>query len=60
MFPIVAAAVVLLAILLIILLVRAAAKPDTFRVQRAVTIDAPPANVFGMINDFHHWGACLS
>jgi uncharacterized protein YndB with AHSA1/START domain len=53
MLPIVAAAFVLLAILLVC----AAAKPDTFRVQRAITIDAPPANVFGMINDFHHWGA---
>jgi uncharacterized protein YndB with AHSA1/START domain len=53
MLPIAAAAVVLLAILLVC----AAAKPDTFRVQRAISIDAPPANVFGMINDFHHWGA---
>ena len=53
MFPIVAAAAVLIAILL----VSAAAKPDTFRVQRAIRIDAPPEHIFGMINDFHHWGA---
>ena len=34
----------------------AATKPDTFRVQRATSIKAPPEKVFALINDFHNWG----
>ena len=34
----------------------ATTKPDTFRVQRATTIKAPPEKVFALINDFHNWG----
>lgn len=34
----------------------AATKPDTFRVQRAASIKAPPDKVFALINDFHQWG----
>jgi uncharacterized protein YndB with AHSA1/START domain len=33
----------------------AATKPDTFRVQRAASIKAPPDKVFALINDFHQW-----
>jgi len=39
------------------LLIYAATKPDTFRVQRATSIKAPPEKVFALINDFHRWGA---
>ena len=35
----------------------AAAKPDTFRVQRAATINAPPPAVFALINDYRNWSA---
>ncbi len=38
-------------------LVLAARKPDSFRVQRAITIQAPPDRIFALINDFHAWGA---
>ncbi len=38
-----------------IVLVFAATRPSTFRVQRSIEIDAPPATVFALINDFHHW-----
>lgn len=34
----------------------ATTKPDTFRVQRATSIKAPPEKVFALINDFHNWG----
>lgn len=34
----------------------ALSKPDTFRVERAITIKAPPDKVFTLINDFHQWG----
>jgi hypothetical protein len=35
----------------------AATKPDTFRVQRAAAIKAPPEKVFALINDFKRWDA---
>ena len=35
----------------------AATKPDTFRVQRAASIKAPPEKVFALINDFKRWDA---
>ena len=38
-------------------LVFAATKPDTFRVQRAAGIKAPPEKVFALINDFKAWPA---
>jgi hypothetical protein len=37
------------------LLVLAANKPDTFRVQRATRIKAPPEKIFALINDLHRW-----
>ena len=33
----------------------AAMKPDTFRVQRTVTIKAPPDKIFPLINEFRNW-----
>lgn len=38
-------------------LILAATKPDTFRVQRAASVKAPPEKVFALINDFNRWGA---
>jgi carbon monoxide dehydrogenase subunit G len=35
----------------------AASKPDTLRVQRATSIQAPPEKIFPLINDFHGWGS---
>jgi len=34
-------------------LVYAATKPDTFRIQRAMSIKAPPEKIFPLINDLH-------
>jgi uncharacterized protein YndB with AHSA1/START domain len=48
----IAVGLVLAAILLF-----AATKPDTFRVERSISIKAPPAKVFALINDFHNWPA---
>ena len=39
------------------ILILAATKPDTFRIQRAASIQAPPEKVFALINDFNRWGA---
>ena len=37
-------------------LIFAATKPDTFRVQRAASIKAPPETIFPLINDYRNWG----
>jgi uncharacterized protein YndB with AHSA1/START domain len=48
-----------IAILILIagVLIFAATKPDTFRVERAVSIKAPPDKVFALIDDFKRWEA---
>ncbi len=46
---------VVLAIAIAIVLILAVTKPDTFRVRRATTIQAPPEKIFPLINDFHQW-----
>ena len=33
----------------------ATTKPDTFSVQRAATIKAPPEKIFAVLNDFKRW-----
>ncbi|HEX8905228.1 MAG TPA: SRPBCC family protein [Longimicrobiaceae bacterium] len=40
-----------------VLLVAIATRPDTFRVQRSVTIAAPAEVVFAEIEDLHRWSA---
>ena len=56
MFEIIAVIAVVLAIAIAILLILAAIKPDTFTVQRATAVKAPPETIFPLINDFHQWG----
>jgi Polyketide cyclase / dehydrase and lipid transport len=36
-------------------IILAATKPDTFRVQRSVSIDAAPEKIFPFIDDFRNW-----
>ena len=55
MFEIIAIIAVVLAIAIAIVLILAATKPDTLRVQRAVSIKSPAERIFPMINDFHQW-----
>ncbi len=47
-------AVVFVAIVAILVL--AATKPDTFVVERMITMNASPDKVRPLINDFHNWG----
>ncbi len=35
----------------------AATRPDTFRIQRATSIQAPPEKIFPLIDDFRNWGS---
>ena len=48
---------IVFAVLIAGVLIFAATKPDTFRVQRAASIKAPPEKVFALINDFKRWDA---
>lgn len=43
------------AVLIAALLAYAATKPDTFQVQRAASIKAPPEKIFAVLNDFMRW-----
>ena len=47
----------IIVIAVVVLLVYAATKPDTFRIQRSATIQAPPEKIYPHINDFHRWAA---
>ena len=46
---------VILAIAIAAVLILAATKPGTLRVQRSVSIKAPPEGIFPLISDFHQW-----
>ena len=48
---------IVIAVLIAGVLIFAATKPDTFGVQRAASIKAPPEKVFSLINDFKRWDA---
>jgi uncharacterized protein YndB with AHSA1/START domain len=56
MFEIIAIIAVVLAIVVAAVLILAATKPNSFSVQRAATVKAPPEKIFSLINDFHQWG----
>ncbi len=45
---------ILVAVVIAILLY-AATRPDSFSVERSITIQAPPEKVYALINDFHSW-----
>jgi hypothetical protein len=40
-----------------VLVIRAAAKPDPFRVRRSTCIEAPPERIRELIDDFHRWAS---
>jgi uncharacterized protein YndB with AHSA1/START domain len=42
-------------VLILGILAFAATKPDTFRVERTVTIKAPPEKIYPLLDDFHNW-----
>ncbi|UXI68825.1 SRPBCC family protein [Tahibacter amnicola] len=46
----------MLAIALGAVLLYATTRPDSFRVEREVTIQAPPEKIFPFLADFHRWG----
>ena len=46
---------VIVVILIAGVLAFAMSKPDTFSVQRAASMKAPPGKIFAVVNDFHRW-----
>lgn len=57
MFEIIAGIAVVLGLAIAVILILAAAKPNTFSVQRATVVKAPAEKIFPLINDFHQWGS---
>ena len=57
MLETIAIVAVVLAIAIAIVLILAATKPDSFAVQRAALVDAPPERIFALISDFRQWGS---
>ena len=47
--------VVAMLVILGIILVIASTRPDSFRIQRTATIQAPPAAIYPFLADFHRW-----
>jgi uncharacterized protein YndB with AHSA1/START domain len=49
--------IILFVVVLIIavILIYALTKPDTFHVERSISIKAAPEKIFAFINDFHQW-----
>jgi uncharacterized protein YndB with AHSA1/START domain len=45
----------LIAVAVVAIPIIASTKPDTFRIERHSTINAPPEKVFPLINDFRQW-----
>jgi len=45
------------ALIVVIVLAVAATRPDSFRVQRTLSIKAPPEKIAGQIENFHAWSA---
>jgi uncharacterized protein YndB with AHSA1/START domain len=39
------------------LLIVASTRPGAFRVERAITIEAPPERIYGLLTDFRQWSA---
>ena len=53
--PMVLKIVITAAVLIVAVMIFAATRPDSFRVERTVTINASPDKIFPMINDLHAW-----
>lgn len=49
------AILLIIALLVVVLLVVAARKPNTFRIARSTTVNAPAKAVYAQIIDFHRW-----
>jgi uncharacterized protein YndB with AHSA1/START domain len=55
MFEVIVILVIVLAVAIAIVLILAATKPDTLRIERSATINAPAERIFSVLSDFHQW-----
>jgi uncharacterized protein YndB with AHSA1/START domain len=55
MFEVIIIIAVVLAVAIAAILILAATKPDTFRIERSATINAPAEKIFAVLSDFHQW-----
>jgi uncharacterized protein YndB with AHSA1/START domain len=46
---------IVIAVAIAAVLILAATKPDTFRIERSTTINAPAEKIFAVLSDFHQW-----
>lgn len=46
---------IVIALLVAAVLIAAAFKPNTFRIQRSIGIQAPPEKIFPLLDDLHNW-----
>jgi uncharacterized protein YndB with AHSA1/START domain len=51
--------IIVTVVLIAAIFIYAATRPNSFRVQRATSIKAPPEKIFLLINDFRQWAAWL-
>ncbi len=48
---------ILLALLIVGFLIAASMRPNTFRVQRSIDINAPADKIYPLISDYKHWAS---
>ncbi len=53
--PILIGILIAIAVIIAVLVIVVAMQPTDFRIARSATISAPPAEVFGLVNDLHAW-----
>jgi uncharacterized protein YndB with AHSA1/START domain len=47
--------IVILIVIIAAVLLYVARQPNSFRIERTITIEAPPEKIFPLIEDFHQW-----
>ncbi len=47
----------ILALIIVAVMAYAASRPDRFRIERSIRVNAPLQKVFAQVNDFHLWQA---
>ncbi|MCP4618051.1 MAG: SRPBCC family protein [Bradyrhizobium sp.] len=55
MFEVIVIVALVIAVAIAAVLILAATKPDTFRIERSISINAPAEKIFAVLSDFHQW-----
>lgn len=48
-------ALIVLLVIVVAIVVLVATRPNTFRLERSIVVDAPPDHVYPLVNDLHRW-----